>query len=340
MGELSGVARRLPNPHLLIRPFLRKEAVLSSRIEGTEAEVSDLFAYESGQRSLPGLSTDAPEEDIKEVSNYVAALEYGLSRLDSLPVSIRLIRELHERLLKGVRGRDKTPGEFRKTQNWIGTPGCEISEARYVPPPVPEMDECLDSFEKFLHQEDSPHQPLVRLALIHYQFEAIHPFLDGNGRIGRLLVILLLVHWGLLPIPLLYLSAFFSRHQQDYYHLLQGVSDRGEWEEWIAFFLEGVAQQSREAAELAHSLQDLQTAWRERVTEPGASGLLAKLTDALFERPVLTIPNAATILGVTYPTAQKIVYRLESENILVYAEGTSYPKVYYAPEIINRVSIG
>ncbi len=192
MSELAGAGRTMPNPHLLIGPFVRREAVLSSRIEGTQADSADLYAYEVGQLPLPGLEPAPPEDDVREVLNYVRALEYGLARLDSLPVSLRLIRELHERLLAGVRRAYATPGEFRRRQNWIGPVNCTLNDASSVPPPVPQMHEALAAFERYLH-DAGVHPPLVRLALGHYQFEAIHPFVDGNGHIGRLLISLLLV---------------------------------------------------------------------------------------------------------------------------------------------------
>jgi Fic family protein len=227
----------MPNPHLLIGPFMRREAVLSSRIEGTQADIVDLYAYEVGQLPLPGMELPPSEGDVREVLNYVHALEYGLERLNTLPVSLRLIRELHDRLLTGVRGEHATPGEFRRRQNWIGRPGCTLNEATFVPPPVPQMRNALDAFEKYLNSGDL-HPPLVRLALAHYQFEAIHPFVDGNGRIGRLLISLLLVQWDLMPLPLLYLSAFFHRHRQDYYERLMAVSERDAWRDWILFSCE------------------------------------------------------------------------------------------------------
>jgi len=201
LGELAGLGRALPNPHLLINPFIRREAVLSSRIEGTQADLADLYAFEARQLALPGLKSAPSEADVREVLNYVRALEDGLERVKSLPVSLRLLRELHARLMEGVRGEKATPGEFRHSQNWIGRPNCTLSDADFVPPPVEAMNAALNVFEKYLHlQDETP--PLVRLAFIHYQFEAIHPFLDGNGRIGRLLLTLLLVHWNLLPLPL------------------------------------------------------------------------------------------------------------------------------------------
>jgi len=214
LSELAGIARTLPDPHILIGPFLRREAVLSSRIEGTQASYSDLLFFEAArlrEKEVP---------DVREVSNYVKAAEYGLARLSTLPISLRLIREMHQRLMTGVRGEIQTPGEFRRSQNWIGPAGCTLSDATYVPPPVEEMENALDGFEKYLHAP-SEMPALIRLALIHYQFESIHPFLDGNGRVGRLLVTLLLCAEKLLPQPLLYLSAYFERYRDDYYqHLL------------------------------------------------------------------------------------------------------------------------
>ena len=205
LSELAGVARNLPDPRLLIGPFARREAVLSSRIEGTQASLSDLFFFEAAD-SVVRAGDRVPPEDVREVANYVRAMEYGRRRLRELPISLRFIREIHGKLMEGVRGQHLTPGEFRRSQNWIGPPGCTLMDATHVPPRVPEMMQCLDAFEKFLHAE-SPFPALVRMALIHYQFEAIHPFLDGNGRVGRLLISLLLCHDGLLSEPLLYLSA-------------------------------------------------------------------------------------------------------------------------------------
>jgi Fic family protein len=210
LSELAGIGRAISNPHLLINPFIRREAVLSSRIEGTQADIADLYAYQVGQLPLANMPSP-PEADVKEVHNYVQALEYGLKRLETLPMSLRLIRELHARLMEGVRGEYATPGEFRRSQNWIGPANSNLNEAPFVPPPVPQMHEALNSLEEYLHRHDVTYPPLVRLAFVHYQFEAIHPFIDGNGRVGRLLISLLLVEWKLLPLPLLYLSAFFYR---------------------------------------------------------------------------------------------------------------------------------
>lgn len=337
LGELAGLGRAMPNPHLLIGPFVRREAVLSSRIEGTQTDITDLYVYEAGQLPLPGLKPPPPESDMREVLNYVRALEYGLERVTTLPVSLRLIRELHERLMEGVRGAKATPGEFRRSQNWIGRPGCTLNDADFVPPPVNEMHDALDVFEKYLHWGND-YPPLVRLAFIHYQFEAIHPFLDGNGRIGRLLLSLLLVNWNLLPLPLLYLSAYFEHHQQDYYDLLLAVSEGGNWHEWVGFFLRGVAEQARDTIARAKRLQDLQLEWRQRLTQARASALLLRLADSLFEAPVLTIPDAQRILGVRqYHSAQRNVEKLVVAGILQQAGESTYGRTFLAEEILRAI---
>jgi Fic family protein len=338
LGELAGVGRTMPNPHLLVGPFVRREAVLSSRIEGTETDIADLYSYEAGQLPLPGLGRrGASESDAREVLNYVRALEYGLERLDSLPVSLRLLRELHERLMEGVRGGRATPGEFRGSQNWIGRPGCTLSDADFVPPPPAEMQAALATLEKYMHAEGEE-PPVVRLALIHYQFEAIHPFLDGNGRIGRLLISLLLVHWGLLPLPLLYLSAFFDRHRDDYYDLLRGVSERGAWQEWVEFFLRGVAEQALDASRRAKQLQDLQIEWGERLAGV-RSALPLRLADHLFDSPVLTIPQAQRVLGVTYHSARRSVEKLVQVDVLQPGGETGRAKTFVAGEVLEAIRL-
>ncbi|MGI8553892.1 MAG: Fic family protein [Dehalococcoidia bacterium] len=336
IGELNGLGHRLPSPHILISPFIRKEAVLSSRIEGTQASIANLYAYEAGQASLPITEPAAPESDVHEVQNYVLALEYGLERLATLPVSRRLMRELHERLMTGVRGNSATPGEFRRSQNWIGTPGYTLDGALYVPPPVDEMETSLNAFEQYLHADDT-YPPLVRLAFIHYQFEAIHPFLDGNGRIGRLLIILLLVHWDLLRQPLLYLSGYFEQHRQMYYDLLLGVTERGNWREWVEFFLRGVVEQAHDAAQRVIRLQDLQADWHRRLDRARSSALTLRLADSLFGSPFLTVPIAQRMLSVTYRGAHGIVQRLLEASILKPVNGASYGRWFVAQEILTAI---
>jgi len=328
ISELAGIARTLPNPHLLIGPFVRREAVLSSRIEGTQASYSDLLFFDAAQLR----ETEVP--DVREVSNYVRALEHGLKRLDELPLSLRLIREMHERLLAGVRGGNQTPGEFRRSQNWIGAPGCTLMDATYVPPPVVEMEEALDAFENYLHRQ-SRLPALIRLALIHYQFEAIHPFLDGNGRIGRLLVTLLLCIEGILPQPLLYLSAFFERHRNDYYAHLLEVSQKGQWTNWIKFFLRAVMAQSKDAIERSDRLLALWQGYRDRLQEARASALLLQLVDNLFQLPITTNSLAVEKLSVTPRSAQLNIDKLVEAGILREATGNRRNRVYVADQIVE-----
>src|SRR5215210_6228035 len=236
LGELAGLGRTLPNPYLLTRPFLRREAVLSSRIEGTRASLVDLFAFEV---EPPLFAEPERSDDVQEVGNYVRALEHSMARLEELPISQRLLQEMHAVLMEGMRGQQRDPGEFRRILNWIGPPGSGLDEATYVPPPPAEIPTALTELERYVHG-DTGLLPLLDIALVHYQFEAIHPFLDGNGRIGRLLITLMLIERDLLPEPLLYLSAYFERHRGAYYDHLLAVSQKGEWEGWLLFFLRGV----------------------------------------------------------------------------------------------------
>lgn len=334
LGELAGLGRTLPNPNLLIRPFISREAVLSSRIEGTQADIADLYAYQAQLPSLEATPTLGPA-DVVEVANYVRALDYGLERVKTLPVSLRLMRELHERLMAGVRGGQVTPGEFRRSQNWIGSSDSNPRQAAFVPPPVPEMEIALDRLEKYLHAADT-YPPLIRLALIHYQFEAIHPFLDGNGRIGRLLISLLLLEWGLLPLPLLYLSAYFEQRRQEYYERLLAISERGAWPEWLVFFLRGVMEQARDAILRAKHLQDLQQGWRLRLqTKRRTSTSLLQLVDELFRTPAVTVPHVQKLLGVTHRAASQMVTRLVAEGILHPVPGAVRNRQFVAREIMG-----
>ncbi|MBI3973643.1 MAG: Fic family protein [Chloroflexi bacterium] len=335
LGELAGLGRTLRNPHLLLSPFMRKEAVLSSRIEGTQTGLAELYAFEAGH-TPPRDRADPAASDAREVLNYVRALEYGLERLKTFPLSLRFLREVHERLMAGVRGDRATPGQFRTTQNWIGPPGCTLKEASFVPPPVPEMTEALDALEEYLHRDDG-NPPLVRLALIHYQIEAIHPFLDGNGRIGRLLISLLLVAWDLLPVPLLYLSAFFERHRDDYGDLLYAVSERGAWTDWVSFFLRGVATQARDAVDRARRLQDLLREWREELGKRRAGGSAIRLMESLFEAPLLSVPDAQRTLGLSYPAAQTNVQRLVDAGILRPVGDATYGRRFVADGVLRAI---
>lgn len=330
LSELAGVARTLPNPHILIGPFLRREAVLSSRIEGTQASYSDLLFFEAArlrEKEVP---------DVREVSNYVKALEYGLARLSTLPISLRLIREMHQRLMMGVRGESQTPGEFRRSQNWIGPAGGTLSNATYVPPPIEEMDSALDGFEKYLHAP-SEMPALIRLALIHYQFESIHPFLDGNGRVGRLLVTLLLCAEKLLPQPLLYLSAYFERYRDDYYHHLLAVSQKGAWEQWIRYFLKAVAIQAADAIQRIDQLLSLRQSYRTRLQQARASALLLQLVDELFSYPVVTNPAISERMKITPRSSQLNIDKLVQKSILREATGRQRNRVYVATEIVDII---
>ena len=326
LGTLSGLGEALPNPHLLIYPFIRREAVLSSRIEGTQSSLSDLLLFEATRVEK--------QRDVREVQNYVLAVEYGLKRLSELPLSLRLIRELHGILMKGVRGERATPGEFRESQNWIGVPGSSLNDAVFVPPPVTEMQENLGQLEKFLHADiDLP--PLVELALIHYQFEAIHPFLDGNGRIGRLLITLFLCQRDILTKPLLYLSAFFERHHQEYYQYLLDVSQRGAWRQWIEFFLQAVVEQSGDAVKRARRLLDLHLNYYQISLERRLPPTAGQLVELIFMKPVLNARVAQEYLKVTVPAAQKAINALEEEGILAEITGGKRNKAYAAKEILK-----
>ena len=330
LSELAGIARTLPNPHLLIGPFLRREAVLSSRIEGTQASFSDLLFFEAArlrEKEVP---------DVREVSNYVQALEYGLARLSTLPVSLRLIREIHQRLMAGVRGESQTPGEFRRSQNWIGPASCTLSDATFVPPPVEEMHNALDGFEKYLH-EPSEMPALIRLSLIHYQFETIHPFLDGNGRVGRLLISLLLCAEKLLSQPFLYLSAYFERYRDDYYRHLLAVSQKGAWEQWIKYFLKAVAIQSTDAIQRIEQLLTLRQDYRTRMQQARASALLLQLIEDLFSYPAITNRAVSERMNITPRSAQLNIDKLVKRGIIREATGRQRNRVYMATEIVGII---
>ena len=264
------------------------------------------------------------------------ALEYGLERIKEFPLSLRLFRELHERLMAGVRGEHLTPGEFRRSQNWIGGFGVGLKDAVYVPPPVPEMKEALAALESYLHS-DLAYPPLLQLGMIHYQFEAIHPFLDGNGRIGRLLITLLLVHWNLLPLPLLYLSAYFERNRQQYYDGLLAVSTRGDWNGWLRYFLAGVADQAQDAVAHARELQDLEVAWQSRLQAQGATGLTFSVANLLFERPIVTAQDVMARFAISHQTAMRAIQRLEALGILRKVDQRRRNQQFLAERIVEII---
>jgi Fic family protein len=329
LSELSGLGRHLPNPHLLIAPYVRREAVLSSRIEGTKASLSDLLLDE--MEHTP--SARPEDDDVREVRNYVGALEYGIKRLRSFPLSLRLVRELHARLMKGVRGERATPGEFRRSQNWIGPSGSTPATAPYVPPPPEPMQEALAEWERFLHEREK-FPDLIQCALIHEQFEAIHPFLDGNGRVGRLLITLFLIERGRLSQPLLYLSAYIEAHRQDYYDLLQRVRTDGDWMAWLRFFIMGVAETAGEAVQHAGRLMDLREKFRARLNDkPKALALL----DELFINPYMTVARAERILKVSNPTARQAVTLLQKNGILEEITGKEWGRLYLAKPILRVI---
>ncbi|HEY4328907.1 MAG TPA: Fic family protein, partial [Phycisphaerae bacterium] len=301
LSELSGIGSQLPNPHLLIGSYTRREAVLSSRIEGTQTNMSELMK----EYLAPGRSGQHAD-DVREVKNYVDALNHGIKSLDTLPLSLRLVCEIHRVLMEDVRGGHATPGEFRRTQNWIGPPGSTLANATYVPPPPEELMDALGAWEKFMHVRESL-PDLIQCGLMHEQFEAIHPFLDGNGRVGRLMIILFLIERRRLTQPLLYLSAFFEKNRQLYYEKLQQVRTRGDWTGWLRFFLEGVCATATEAVGRARNLLDLREKYRSLLLHNG-KGL--KLLDALFTNPYVTAASAKQILQVTDPTARQTIAKL------------------------------
>jgi len=329
VNRLGGVGRLLPNPHLLMGPHLRLEAVLSSRIEGTRTDVGELLRFEAGQRP-PAHQVD----DAREVHNYVMAMEHGLDRIRSgFPLSVRLLREMHELLLSGTRGHDRRPGELRTSPVWIG--GANLMDAVFVPPPPDVMRDALDDFERFLHDDTMP--LLVHLALAHYQFEAIHPFLDGNGRIGRLLIPLMLVIRGVLTQPLLYLSVYFERNRSEYYDLLLSTSQRGDLVPWIRFFLRGVASQASDAEERTVRLVELQHRMRNDLLGEGRPNSVIRLGEHLFAFPVVTAKSVASSLGIAKPTAHSAIDALVQRGDLIETTGRDRGRVYEAPHIFDVV---
>ena len=290
IGQLSGEGKQLPNPHLLIRPFIKREAVLSSRIEGTQATLGELLANDAG--AVVNRSPD----DLREVGNYVTALDYGIKRLNTLPLSLRLIREVHEKLMEGVRGDLAAPGEFRKTQNWIGPAGGTLQNAAYVPPSPDLLMDCLGTWEQFIHVQTIP--PLVQAGLLHYQFEAIHPFLDGNGRVGRLMIILFLIERKVLTAPLLYISAFFEATRSEYYNRLLAVSQESQWNSWLEYFLNGITRMSEDVLGRAEKINLLLQSWRKKIAGEKPK-ILVDTIELLAENPFWNtkkLSRASTLL--------------------------------------------
>lgn len=333
IARLDGMGHVLPNANLFIAMYVKKEALLSSQIEGTQASLEDLFEFESGEK-LENIN------DVAEVVNYVKALNYGMERLQEFPMSLRLLKDIHAVLMEGVRGGEKTPGEFKKTQNWIGPAGCTLRDATFVPPPPHEAEKGMGELELYLH---NPQQLpiLVDCALIHYLFETIHPFLDGNGRLGRLLITFYL-HWkGVMDKPLLYLSYFFKKNRQEYYDRLNLVRDKGDFEQWIAFFLKGVVVTADSAVDTARNILELQTThrnllWQKKISSPLAVGILEKL----YYTPYVSVNDIAKGFSISYQAASTLVSQLENAGILKEITGRKRDKRYIYAEYLNILSEG
>jgi Fic family protein len=322
LGRLDGAAQILPNPDLFVLMYVRKEAVLSSQIEGTQASLVDVLQFEAAME-------DGKPRDMEEVINYVGAMNYGLRRLRDFPISLRLIREIHAALLSGVRGSDRNPGEFRTFQNWIGPSGCTLNDAEFVPPPPHQMMQALDNLERFLHAS-IPMPQLMKAGIAHAQFETIHPFLDGNGRVGRLLITFLLCQQGILQYPLLYLSHYFKQHRSEYYELLQSIRESGDWESWLKFFLKGVDEVSQEAAATAKQIVRLREEHREIVQKAlrrgAAKGLV--LLEMLYHRPIVSVKQAAAEVKLTFKAANDLIGQFVELGILAETSGRQRNRLF------------
>lgn len=333
LGRLDGITMLLPSQELFLYMYVRKEAVLSSQIEGTQSTLSDLLRFESEAQG------GQPVDDIREVSNYVDAMMYGLERLKELPLSLRLVREMHARLLQSGRGGTKDPGEFRRSQNWIG--GTRPGNALYVPPPVTELDSCLGDLENFMHEEQSRLPPLIKAGLLHVQFESIHPFLDGNGRIGRLLVTLYLCVQGVLRKPLLYLSLYLKTHRADYYRLLQEVRERGAWEAWLEFFLKGIEETANQAFDAATRIVELFKRDRERITaESERASSALRVHELLEAQPFVTSNQLVERTGLTAPTVNAALADLERLGIVEEVTGRRRSRVFAYRDYLDILNEG
>ena len=334
VGRLDGVTTVLPSTPLYLYMYVRKEALLSSQIEGTQSSLSDLLLFENDEAPTVAL------DDVTEVSNYVAAIEHGVARIRSgFPLSLRLIREIHEIILRSGRGAAKQPGEFRRSQNWIG--GTRPGNALFVPPPPDRLDECLDHFERFLHADDATLPPLIRAALAHVQFETIHPFLDGNGRLGRLLITLILVEAGILREPILYLSLFLKSRRDDYYRLLQEVRQAGAWEAWLEFFLTGVAETAEQASGTARELIVMFDAHRQQIRSLGRAAPSAlRMHEFMQAHPIVTVQTAADALETSFPTAGNALEKLADLKIVRETTGKQRGRVFAYSDYLSLLDRG
>lgn len=335
LGRLDGSIHTLPDPDLFVLMYVRKEAVLSSQIEGTQSSLDDLLEAEAA------VYRPNRPRDVNEVINYVNAMNHGIERLSELPVSVRLFREIHEKLLTGVRGTRREPGELRRSQNWIGPVGSALSEAMYVPPPPHEVSQALSDLERFLHSGD-PMPALIHIGLSHAQFETIHAFLDGNGRVGRLLITFLLCERGILEKPVLYISQYLRHHRQRYYELLQETRDTGDFETWVKFFLTAVAEVSKEATATSRRIVTLRENHRRQITtnfgRVAANGM--KVLESLFSRPLTTVNGVAKITGVSFQTANQLVGRFVEQGILSEVTGFSRNRVFRYSEYVDLFAKG
>ena len=329
LGRLDGSVQTLPNPDLFVFMYVRKEAVLSSQIEGTQSSINDILKVEAQ------VFDPQRPNDVHEVLNYVTAMNHGLDRLQELPLSIRLIREIHERLMHGVRGHHNNPGELRTTQNWIGPGGCTLHDATFVPPPPHEVAKILGQLENFMHGDDQLPM-LIKIGLVHAQFETIHPFLDGNGRVGRLLITFLLCQADILQKPVLVLSHYFKKRRIDYYNCLQNVRDDGDWEGWLKFFLRGISEVSNEATDTARKIVSLRENHRGRITDnfgrSAANG--HTLLESLFKRPIINVATVAEKLEITFAAANNLVQRFVDQQMLFEITGQQRYRLFsYEPYI-------
>ncbi len=321
LGRLDGVAAILPNPDLFVAMYIKQEAVLSSQIEGTQSTLQDILALEGGAKNA-GQPTD-----IGDIVNYIAAMNFGIKRLEDLPLSSRLIREIHEKLLANSRGQHQDSGNFRRTQNWIGPAGAGLAGAAFVPPPPHELNRTLGNLETFLNQRDVM-PPLVQIGLAHGQFETIHPFLDGNGRVGRLLITLFLCERNILKRPLLYLSVYLKKYRTEYYDRLMAIRTHGDWEGWLRFFLRGVAEVSESAAATAKQIVDLRESTRQQLAKASSAKAAYRALDLIFEKPIITVATVQTGLNCSFTSANKIVKLFESLGLLVELTGQRRNRCY------------